>query len=93
MIKNLSFGKRLIYFLLILVIPISVFNFYTDIEKNRFSDKDINLKKEEKKIEKVIVKNFAKNQDESNTLLAKILDIKKSDFDLKKNTQSKIISI
>jgi hypothetical protein len=35
MIKNLSLGKKLIYFLLILAIPISIFNFYTD-EENRF---------------------------------------------------------
>ena len=43
MIKNLSLGRKLVYFLLILVIPISVFNFYTDITKNRFSDSALKI--------------------------------------------------
>jgi len=57
MIKNLSLGKKLIYFLLILAIPISIFNIYTDHE-NRFSKKI--------SIEKNAVKNLKTYQDKNN---------------------------
>jgi len=94
MIKNLSLGKKLIYFLLILVIPIGTFNFYTD-HQTRFSEKTIIQ-------EKVGIKKFTTNHGKYNKDLLRFLKIdttdlivnkKIPDFTLNNAIKEKIISI
>ena len=73
-IKNLCLRKKLIYLSLILLIPISVFNFYTDISKNRFSDKIFNFNTDKDEIENLVM-----IQEEYNALLSKMLEINSKD--------------
>ncbi len=72
MIKNLSLGKKVIYFLLILAVPISIFNIYTD-QQNRFS-KRISVEKKNS-FQKDIIENFKIYNDEYNNELAEYLNI------------------
>ena len=82
MIKNLSLKEKLIYFLLILLIPISVFNFYTD-KKIRFSNEYKLIYTPYDNMDEI--KNFTINQDQFNKKLAEVFFTKKLDIILKDN--------
>ena len=77
MIKNLSLRKKLIYFLLILAIPISVFNIYTD-KKVRFSNEYKLIYKPFENKNEII--NYEINQVELTNKLVEVLTAKKSNI-------------